>query len=263
MFDFLDKMMASDTPTAPMLGTSKEPTVNPNLDSSKVMDWFKSGKPKPAPLEAAPGLAPGSVQVQRTVEVVKKEKEKEKDPLVNLGPVNSIEKVRAWTKENLDQTKTLWDIFTVNNDGPGREEIEIELRHDDGESYTGTVTMQEAKYGIYRDGLGFRDFKNFFGVQFAFKGVRTVVLKLKEQINVDDLVENQYFDFKRSFKRLGKVETHCKIRGLRTVAMKEHIARKDARRNETETDGSVLIRITGCEYKVSAERLYLFINSHK
>ena len=51
MFDFLDKMMASDTPTAPMLGTSKEPTVNPNLDSSKVMDWFKSGKPKPAPLD--------------------------------------------------------------------------------------------------------------------------------------------------------------------------------------------------------------------
>ena len=77
--------------------------------------------------------------------------------------------------------------------------------------------MQEAKYGIYRDGLGFRDFKNFDGVRFGFKGVRTVILKLKEHINVDDLVENQYFDFKGSFKRLGKVETHiikCKIRGL-------------------------------------------------
>ena len=35
------------------------------------------------------------------------------------------------------------------------------------------MTMQEAKYGIYRDGLGFRNFKNFDGVRFAFKGVRT------------------------------------------------------------------------------------------
>ena len=53
-------------------------------------------------------------------------------------------------------------------------QIEIELRHEDGESYTGTVTMQEAKYGIYRDGLGFQDFKNFDGVRYSFKGVRTV-----------------------------------------------------------------------------------------
>ena len=50
--------------------------------------------------------------------------------------------------------------------------------------------MQEAKYGIYSDGLGFKDFKSFDGVRFAFKGVRTVILKLKEQINVDKMVEN-------------------------------------------------------------------------
>ena len=82
--------------------------------------------------------------------------------------------------------------------------------------------------------------------------------QLKEQINVDDLIGNQFFYVKRSFKRLGKIETHtikCKIRGLRSDAMKEQIARKEARRNESEDDGSIMIRITGCEYKVSAERL--------
>ena len=102
----------------------------------------------------------------------------------------------------------LQDIVTVSNDGAWREDVEIELWHEDGESYTGTVTMQEAKYGIYRDGLGFRNFKNVDGVRFSFKGVRTVVFKLKEQINVDELIEGEYFDFKRSFKKQGKITTH-------------------------------------------------------
>ena len=84
--------------------------------------------------------------------------------------------------------------------------------------------MQEAKYVIYHDGLGFKDFNNFDGVRFAYKGVRIVALKLKEQINMDELIKGQYFDFKRSFKRFGKIETHiikCKVRGLRSVAMKD------------------------------------------
>ena len=107
---------------------------------------------------------------------------------------------------------TIKQVSLQSFNGAWREELEIELRHDDGESYTGTVTMQEAKYGIFRDSLGFRDFKNFDGARFSFKGVRTVVFKLKEQINVDELIEGQFFDFKRSFTHIIK----CKIRGLRS-----------------------------------------------
>ena len=75
---------------------------------------------------------------------------------------------------------------------------------------------------------------------------------------MDELIEGQYSDFKRSFKRQGKIETHvnkCKIRGLRSKAVKEIIARKESRHNESEDDGSILIRISGCEFKISAERL--------
>ena len=64
-----------------------------------------------------------------------------------------------------DQNKKLREIVTVSNDGAWREEIEIEMRNEDGESYTGTVTMTEAKHSIYRDGLGYTDFKNFDGVR--------------------------------------------------------------------------------------------------
>ena len=56
------------------------------------------------------------------------------------GPstVNPIEKVKAWTKDNAVQPeggvvagKLLQDIVMVNNDGAWREELEVELRHDD------------------------------------------------------------------------------------------------------------------------------------
>ena len=32
--------------------------------------------------------------------------------------------------------------------------------------------MTEAKHSIYRDGLGFPDFKNFDGVRFSYEGIR-------------------------------------------------------------------------------------------
>ena len=73
-----------------------------------------------------------------------------------------------------------------------REEIEIELVSCDGENFTGSLTKQEAKHGLFRDCLGFKDFKNFDGVCFACKGVRLVAFKLKEAINVDKLIDIQY-----------------------------------------------------------------------
>ena len=56
------------------------------------------------------------------------------------------------------------------------------MRNEGGDSYTGTVTMTEAKHGMYRDCLGFVDFKNFDGVQFSYQGIQIVTFKLKEQI---------------------------------------------------------------------------------
>ena len=83
-------------------------------------------------------------------------------------------------------------IVVVKHDGAWREEIEIEMRNEDGESYIGTVTMTEAKHGIYRDCLGFTDFKNFDGVRFSFKGIRIVTFKLKNQIDIDNLIGKQH-----------------------------------------------------------------------
>ena len=95
-------------------------------------------------------------------------------------------------------------------------------------------------------------------MRFSYKGIRLVTFKLKEQINIDDLIEKQHFEIKRSFKKSGKLETSiikCKIRGLRSEAFKEHLARKEAMRSHSSEDGSVTVKVTGCEYKVSEEKL--------
>ena len=51
------------------------------------------------------------------------------------------------------------------------------MRDENGGNFTGTVTMAEAKVGIYRDCLGFVNFKNFDGVRFSYRGIRIVILK--------------------------------------------------------------------------------------
>ena len=107
--------------------------------------------------------------------------------------------------------------------------------------------MQEAKHGIFRDCLGFKDFKNFDGVRFAYKGVRIVAFKLKEAINVDDLIPIQHFDYKRKIRRNNSVKDQiikCKIKGLRSEATKQYIERK-SKENQDQGDGSTLVKITG------------------
>ena len=47
---------------------------------------------------------------------------------------------------------------------------------------TGTITFKEAKYSIYKNVLGFEDFKNWDGVRFGFRGVPMAIIKLKEAI---------------------------------------------------------------------------------
>ena len=76
------------------------------------------------------------------------------------------------TDPEMKQNEQGLDVVTVVNEGALREEIEIELLSCGGKNFTGTITMQEAKHGIFRDCLRSETFKNFEGVRFAFKGVR-------------------------------------------------------------------------------------------
>ena len=52
------------------------------------------------------------------------------------------------------------------------------------------------------------------GIRFAFRGIPVVVFKLKTAINVDELIELQNFEFKRTSTRQNKTHVDtigCKI----------------------------------------------------
>ena len=211
-------------PLAPMATTIHLPEIGTN---EKVMSWSTAvGK-------SAPNLVSNAQQTQPQAS-------KQKSPYIP------------------GQIKPPQEIVVANHDGAWREELEIELRGENGEAFTGTITMTEAKHGIYRDCLGFEDFKNFDGVRFSYKGIRLVTFKLKEQMDVDSLVERRHFDYKRPVKRNGKMEfttIRCKIRGLRSEGLKDYLERKEMQKSKTQEDGSTQIKITGCEYKVSSQQL--------
>ena len=84
-----------------------------------------------------------------------------------------------------------------------------------------------------------------------------MAFKLKEAMNVDELIPIQYFEYKRRIKKNNSVKDQvikCKIKGLRSEATKLYLNRK-AEEKLVQPDGSTLVKITGCEYKVTEERL--------
>ena len=84
-----------------------------------------------------------------------------------------------------------------------------------------------------------------------------MAFKLKEAIEVDKLISMQFFDYKRRIRKNNTVIEQiikCKIKGLRSDGLKNYLERKK-RENNNPGDGSTLIKISGCEYKITEERL--------
>ena len=100
----------------------------------------------------------------------------------------------------------------------------------------------------YRDCLGFKDFKNFDGVRFAYIGVRQVAFKLKKAIDVASLIKKQHFDYKRRVKINNKIVKQiikCKIKGVRLEALKLHLDRKNRARSFMKMN-----QLLGYEYRI-------------
>ena len=147
-------------------------------------------------------------------------------------------------------------VFAVENDGAMREELEVEIESINGKPYKGTIPPLEAKHAIYRDCLGL-DFKNFDGVRNGYRGAPVLIFKLKKAMNVDDLLCVQFFEYTRTYTSQGqKVEDKigCKIRGLRSKPME-----MEAFPNENHDDGTRIVQIEGCEYRVPEEEIVAWL----
>ena len=136
------------------------------------------------------------------------------------------------------------------------EIIQVELSSQNEDRFIGSLTMLEAKHGIYRDCLGFSDFSNFDGVSIAYKGRLCITFKLKQPINVDNLYDQRYFEFNRKSKQKGKIITtmyNGVIKGLRSPGRR----RMDSNNENMEQDDSLKIYIKGCEFQIAEEKIKL------
>ena len=86
-----------------------------------------------------------------------------------------------------------------------------------------------------------------------------MVFKLKEAIDVDELLPLQKFEFNRRSSRQGRTHIDvigCKIRGLRAKAS---VTDSYPRFNPPQYDGTRMIKIEGCEYRVPEKVLVEFL----
>ena len=152
-------------------------------------------------------------------------------------------------------------IFSINNEGAMRKEIEVHFLTLNGEKFSGTVTRQEAKHIIFKDCLGFGDFTNFGGARVGYKGSPTVTFLLNTAVNVDEFYPMQRFEFHRKSTRQGRSHTDiigCKIMGLRQVDR----PRLNVVPNQGIDDGTRKILIEGCEYRIPKDVLLQYFENY-
>jgi hypothetical protein len=155
-------------------------------------------------------------------------------------------------------------VYSINNAGALREELEIECNTINGEKFHGTVTHNEAKYIIFKECLGFGNFTNFDGARIAYKGATVVTFKLKTAVNVDQLYHIQHFDFIRKSTIQGRSHTDtigCKIRGLRRPVHTPSATSGPANVGRNLDDGIRKILIQGCEYRIPRDILITYLSN--
>jgi len=137
--------------------------------------------------------------------------------------------------------------FSVLNEGPIRQVLEVEIRTLNGKQFRGTVTPQEAKHKIFRESLGF-EYSNFYGVRPGWKGVPTMTFTFCEPTNVDDLHRMQDFVYERKTKSGKETITEtvgCHIKGLRSKQ------EEGAGWEPFQENWMRVVKVEGCDYQIT------------
>ena len=74
----------------------------------------------------------------------------------------------VWLTKLSQAREELDAAFCVANHENMRQEIEVHLEKSGDTKFVGSATVMEAKHKIYKECLGFEDFKNYDGVRFGF-----------------------------------------------------------------------------------------------
>jgi hypothetical protein len=148
--------------------------------------------------------------------------------------------------------------FSIQNEGPIRQSLEVEFRTLNGKPFKGTITPKEAKHEIFKKCLGF-EYSNFYGVRPAWKGFPTMTFTFCEPTNVDDLAYMQDFEYIRTNGTgVEKVEERlgCHIKGLRG-------RQEDGAGWEPFQENWMrVVKIEGCDYQISNNELIAWLSHY-
>ena len=140
-------------------------------------------------------------------------------------------------------------------DGPYIDEIVAEILSLNGENYVGSITPVEARKMIFEAALGFSQ-TNLASITIGFNRGCIVTFKLKQQVDLDQLYEKEYFELEI---RVGQdiCIVACKIRGGRNPSNgPAHVSKATTSQGPPPVDdGTRLVRIVGCEYRLSESEI--------
>ena len=103
---------------------------------------------------------------------------------------------RTQTSANEDKPTDLGEntrFFTPLENGPFRDEIVVECQKLNDHPFKGTITFKEATDIMFTTVMGF-DFGDLYSVRMRYSGCPTVRFKLKQPINIDDLISVEHFN---------------------------------------------------------------------
>ena len=147
---------------------------------------------------------------------------------------------------------------TPASDGPFRDEVVVEVLTLNDVAYSGTITPAEARGMMYECALGL-DQANLASITIGYNRGRVITFKLRQQIDIDDLYKQEYFEIERRAGDDVQVIA-CKIRGVRNPAARLQTQARPTTstaraRSSVQDDGTRIVRIIGCEFHLSESEI--------
>ena len=149
----------------------------------------------------------------------------------------------AQASANDDRPRDLGEstrFVTPEQSGPYRDEIVVECQKLNDRPFKGTITFREATDVMFTRVMGF-EYGELYSVRMRYSGCPTVRFKLKQQINIDDLISVEHFNIERRAPNSEEIDyISCKILGIRGMSSVPHY---DGTENDIRW-----VKIEGTEY---------------
>ena len=140
-------------------------------------------------------------------------------------------------------------FVTPKPQGGMRDDILIECQTLNGRPFKGTITYKEAKIAIFEEKLGYQQ-SLLHSIRTSFNGCPVVRYKLNSQINIDDLISTEHFEFERKIPVGNTLRTDiiaCRIMGIRGM---QSVPNYDTPGNDIRW-----VKIEGCEYSLEEDQI--------